>query len=114
YLYLTDPKYIASDSQLDKALFEAGYRSTDPDNYYEKIDYGVTAGFSYYLDSGLYFNLRYYMGLQDIYKIDNDYQRFTISVATDDILKELYYMNDNFKFAPMTNTSVQISVGYKF
>ena len=114
YLYLTDPRYIASYSQLDKAIFEAGYRSKDPDDYYERLDYGVTAGFSYYLESGLYLNFRYYMGLQDIYKIDNEYQRFTIPGATDELLKELNYMNDNFKFAPMTNTSVQISLGYKF
>lgn len=114
YLYLTDPRYIASYSQLDKALFEAGYRSKDPDDFYEKLDYGLTAGFSYYLNSGLYFNFRYYMGLQDIYKVDNEYQRFTIPGATDELLKELNYMNDNFKFAPMTNTSVQISLGYKF
>ncbi len=114
YLYLTDPRYVASYSQLDKALFEAGYRSKDPDDFYEKLDYGITAGFSYYMESGFFLNFRYYMGLQDVYKIDNDYQKFTIPDATDDLLREVNYMNDNFKFAPLTNTSVQISVGYKF
>ncbi|WLD22555.1 porin family protein [Flavobacterium dauae] len=114
YMYLTDPRYVASYSQLDKAVFEAGYRSKDYEDYYEKLDYGITAGFSYYAESGLFFNFRYYMGLQDIYKIDNDYQKFTIPDATDELLKEVNYMNDNLKFAKMTNTSVQLSVGYKF
>lgn len=114
YLYLTDPRYVASYSQLDKAVFEAGYRSKDPDDFYEKMDYGVTGGFSYYMESGMFINFRYYMGLQDIYKKDNDYQKFIIPDATDDLLREVNYMNNNLKFAPMTNTSVQISVGYKF
>jgi len=114
YLYLTDPRYVASYSQLDKAVFEAGYRSKDYGDYYEKLDYGLTGGFSIHLESGLYFNLRYYMGLQDIYKKDNDYKKFVIADAEGDLLREIEYMNENLKFAPLTNTSVQLSVGYKF
>ncbi len=114
YLYLTDPRYVASYSHLDKAVFEAGYRSKDYGDYYEKLDYGITGGFSYYMESGFFLNFRYYMGLQDIYKKDNDYKKFTIPDAGGDLLREVNYMNNNLKFAPMTNTSVQLSLGYKF
>lgn len=113
YLYMADPKY--SGSELDKALFEAGYRSKDADNYYEKLDYGVTAGFSYYLDSGLYFNFRYYMGLQDVYKIDNDYKKIrTSSDPGEDLGKIINYLNENSKFTELRNSSIQLSIGYKF
>lgn len=114
YLYLTDPRYTASYSELDQALFEAGYRSKDPSDFYEKLDYGLTGGFSYYMQSGVFLNFRYYMGLQDIYKKDNDYRKFSIPDAGVELQREIDYMNNNLKFAPLTNTSVQLSVGYKF
>ncbi len=114
YLYLTDPRYTASFSKLDQAVFEAGYRSKDPFDYYERLDYGLTGGFSFHLESGVFFNFRYYMGLQDVYKIDNDYRKFTIPDAGTELQREIDYMNKNLKFAPLTNTSVQLSVGYKF
>ncbi|MBA5791178.1 PorT family protein [Flavobacterium sp. xlx-214] len=114
YLYLTDPRYHESFSQLDKALFEAGYRSKDPKDYYEKLDYGINGGFSYYMKSGVYLNFRYYLGLQDIYKKDNEYRKIIIPDASPELAKEISYMNDNLKFAPLTNSSVQLSIGYKF
>lgn len=121
YLYLADPKYSDSFSQLDKALFESGYRSTDPDNYYEKLDYGVTFGMSLYLQNGIYFNARYYLGLQDVYKIDNDYQSIPVPPNAglpddmyNELIKEVNYVNENLKFDPLKNSSFQVSIGYKF
>ncbi|HLW42650.1 MAG TPA: porin family protein, partial [Flavobacterium sp.] len=122
YLFMADPQYQQTFSQLDKALFESGYRNTDPDNYYEKMDYGVTAGFSYYMESGLYFNFRYYLGLQDVYKIDNSYINIPepermpgMSAETYELLlQEVRYVNEHLNFDPLKNSSIQISVGYKF
>lgn len=122
YLFMADPQYQQTFSQLDKALFESGYRNTDPDNYYEKIDYGVTAGFSYYMESGLYFNFRYYLGLQDVYKIDNSYINIPepermpgMSAETYELLlQEVRYVNEHLNFDPLKNSSIQLSVGYKF
>lgn len=122
YLFMADPQYQQTFSQLDKALFESGYRNTDPDNYYEKLDYGVTAGFSYYLESGFYFNFRYYLGLQDVYKIDNTYINIPepkrtpgMSAETYELLlQEVRFVNDHLNFDPLKNSSIQLSVGYKF
>lgn len=121
YLYLSDPKYTSSYSQLDQALFESGYRNTDADNYYEKLDYGVTAGFSYYFQNGLYINARYYLGLQDVYKIDNDYVEWPIppnpgipEADYNELMKEVKYANENLNFDPLKNSSIQFSIGYKF
>ncbi|MDN3708933.1 hypothetical protein QW060_17785 [Myroides ceti] len=36
-------------SGLEEALFEAGYRSNKPKDFYEMLDYGVTAGFPFIL-----------------------------------------------------------------
>lgn len=122
YLFMADPQYQQTFSQLDKALFESGYRNTDPDNYYEKLDYGVTAGFSYYLESGFYFNFRYYLGLQDVYKIDNTYINIPepkrtpgMSAETHELLlQEVRFVNDHLNFDPLKNSSIQLSIGYKF
>lgn len=122
YLFMTDPSYNESFSQLDKALFESGYRSKDPDDYYQKLDYGAIAGFNYHLDSGLYFNFRYYLGLQDIYKKDNNYKNVPmpdLAPGTSEeeflqISKEINYANKHLKFDAVKNSSIQISVGYKF
>lgn len=122
YLFMTDPQYQQTFSKLGKALFEDGYRSTDPDNYYEKMDYGITAGFSYYLETGFYFNLRYYLGLQDVYKIDNTYQNIPeptrVSGMTaqefEALLQEIRFVNEHLNFDPLKNSSIQLSVGYKF
>lgn len=114
YLYMGDSKNGGYISELDRALFEAGYRSKDSDNYYEKLDYGINFGFSYYLENGLYFNARYYVGMQDVYKIDNDYKKLKSSSASEDVMKVMDYFNDNLSFTSMKNNSFQFSVGYKF
>lgn len=127
YLFYTDTRFDYEKSDLDKALFESGYRNTDPDNYFEKLDYGAIAGFNYHLDNGIYFNFRYYLGLQDVYKIDNNYKK--IAIPTNpvdaetpplseeeyaDLLKRINFANKHLKFDPVRNSSIQISVGYKF
>lgn len=113
YLYMADPKYRGS--ELDRALFESGYRSKEYDNYYEKLDYGVIIGLNYHLESGVYFNFRYYLGLQDIYKIDNDYKKIKASSDTGEELgKIINYLNDNSNFTQLNNSSIQVSIGYKF
>lgn len=127
YLSYSDPKFNATYSQLDQTLFEAGYRDKNYENYYEKLDFGVNAGFSYYMQNGVYVNFRYYMGLQDVYKIDNDYQKIAVPTnpihpdlpaipeeAYQELLKEVKYANDNLKFDPLKNSTIQISVGYQF
>lgn len=114
YLYMGDSKNGGQISELDRAIFEAGYRNKDYDNYYERLDYGVNFGFSYHLETGLYFNFRYYMGMQDVYKIDNDYKKLKSASASEDLAKIMTYYNDNLSFTSTKNTSLQFSVGYKF
>ena len=65
--------------------------------------------------------------MQDVYKIDNDYKNIekpTNPVAPGfppiseesykELTKEVDYVNEHLKFDPIRNTSIQISIGYKF
>lgn len=109
-------------SSLDQALFEAGYRSRDRKDYYEDLDYGVNAGFTANFDNGFFVSGRFYYGLQDVYKKDNDLKKMDIPAKTDDmtpesydvLVKQINFVNDNLNFDPLSNMSIQVSVGYRF
>ena len=109
-------------SSLDQALFEAGYRSRDRKDYYEDLDYGVHAGFTANFNSGVFVSGRFYYGLQDVYKKDNDLKKLDIPARIDGmsdgeydmLVKEINFINDNLNFDPLYNMSIQVSVGYRF
>ncbi len=109
-------------SGLEEALFEAGYRSNKPKDFYEMLDYGVTAGFSVYLNSGFFISGRYYYGLQDVYKLDNDDKKVPIPAKTPGMTDEMYqqligqvnFINQHVKTDPLNNSVIQVSVGYRF
>lgn len=112
-----------ADTSLDSYLFEQGYRSTEFKDYYEQLDYGVIAGFTYDINPNLFISGRYYLGLQDIYKKDNDYKSLAPPDNTDGsipqevydrLVQQLNFYNKHLKFDPITNSVIQVSVGYKF
>lgn len=109
-------------NNLDKYLFENGYRSTKVEDYYESIDYGVHLGATYNFENGIFLNGRLYYGLQDIYKKDNSFSKLATPVKetgmTDaqyqELLAAVNFFNSQINFNPLNNVSFQLSVGYRF
>lgn len=100
---------------IDQALYEAGYRSSNYRDYYEKLDYGIAAGISYNFEGGFFISGKYYLGLQDIYKADNDFQKIPIPPGTPDFLvNQINKINSELDFKKATNSVIQISLGYRF
>ncbi len=71
---------------------ETESESEDLKDYVSSIDFGLSGGFGYELDMGVFFDARYYLGLSDINddneELDSDYS--------------------------VHNNVIQLSVGYKF
>lgn len=108
--YLNQPN-----SPIDQALFENGYRSKDHKDYYESIDYGISAGLSYNFKNGLYISGRYYYGLQDVYKADNGYEKIpVIPGLPQSFLDEINRINNELDLTEAKNSVIQVSIGYKF
>ena len=109
-------------SDLDEALFEAGYRSRDRKDYYEDLDYGVNAGFTANFNNGMFVSGRFYYGLQDVYKKDNDLKKMDIPTRQEGmsdaeyaiLVTQVKFINDNLNFDPLANMVIQLSVGYRF
>ncbi len=72
----------------------------DTKDGFESMDYGVGVGAAYALDNGVFFNLRYYLGLADLHKEAEMTETKAGEVGTAD-----------FK---VQNRILQFSVGYKF
>lgn len=112
-----------ADNNLDEYLFEQGYRSSDYRDYYEKLDYGVIAGFTYDVTNEMFISARYYLGLQDIYSKDNEYKKLSPpdnsqgqipQEVYDRLVQQLNFYNKHINFDPITNSVIQVSLGYKF
>ncbi|MUP43828.1 porin family protein [Christiangramia aestuarii] len=66
--------------------------SEDLKDYVSSIDFGLSGGFGYELDMGVFFDARYYLGLSNINDSDEDFDSdYSIE-----------------------NNVIQLSVGYKF
>jgi len=102
-------------SNLDREMYLQGYRSKDFKDYYESIDYGLSLGLSYNFENGAYISGRYYMGLNDVYKADNNFTQIVIPEGMPElIVNEINAINNNFNFKSSKNSVFQISVGYRF
>lgn len=71
---------------------ETESESEDLKDYVSSIDFGLSGGFGYELDMGVFFDARYYLGLADI---NDDNEEFDSDYS-------------------VHNNVIQLSVGYKF
>jgi len=117
-LYKFNParSYLYQDAnKLDKELLDNGYRSKNYKNYYEKLDYGISAGVSYIFDNGIFISGKYYLGLQDIYKADNGYSKILILDGySKDKVDRINQINKDLDLKAAKNSVFQVSVGYQF
>lgn len=86
-------------------VVSAYYNSDRDDPLYRRLDFGLIAGVSYFLNSGLYLGLRYQHGLTDITKGEND-----LRILDDDLLEGREFNSDDEDFT----RSIQASVGFRF
>lgn len=102
-------------SDIDRELDANGYLSSDYKKYYDKVDYGISAGLSYNFENGIFISGRYYLGLKDVYKADNNYSKITIPEgASEFTINEINKLNSELEFKQAKNTVIQISLGYRF
>nr|WP_297307497.1 porin family protein [uncultured Flavobacterium sp.] len=102
-------------SILEEELYKYGYRDNNYKNFYDTLDYGLAVGISYNFDNGFFISGRYYLGLKDIYKADNDYSKIPIFEEMPDyIIDEINKINKNLDFKDVKNSVIQVSVGYRF
>jgi hypothetical protein len=94
--FVTKGLSLEAGPQIGYLVSESGVSSSElavyQPGYYKKMDYGMNLGAGYVLESGLMFQMRYYIGLADISKIDP-------------------YSNIDTKDH---NNGFQLSVGYQF
>lgn len=116
FKYNPSRKYISNyESNIEYELIQNGYVDNNYRNYYEKIDYGISAGISYNFENGMFLSGRYYFGLNDIYKKDNGYSKISIPEGTpDDVIDAINKINKDLDFTAAKNSVIQISVGYRF
>lgn len=112
-----------ADDRLNEYLFEQGYRSNDFRDYYESLDFGVHAGFTFDVSKNVFVSARYYLGLKDIYSKDNDYKKLSPPDNSEGLIPEdmynqlvtrLNFYNKHLSFDPITNSVIQVSLGYRF
>lgn len=125
-------------SNLDKALFEAGYRSKNRADFYHDFDYGISGGFTANFKSGAFISARLYYGLADVYKADDQYAlpvnpkresqgndasslnnlptaQFSDENLVENTQQAQYnFLKTHLDFSPIKNISFQFSVGYRF
>jgi len=116
YRYNPSKEYLNSSTNLiDKALYESGFRSSDYKKYYDKVDYGLAFGISYIFENGIFVSGRYYLGLKDVYKADNDFTKISIPEGTPEVIvNEINKINSELDFSEAKNSVIQISLGYRF
>ena len=83
----------------------AYYNSNSDEKLYRRLDFGLVAGLSYYLNNGLYIGGRYQFGLTDVTRGENDL-RFTADPANPG-------RNYNESDKDYTRT-IQVSIGFRF
>jgi hypothetical protein len=74
-------------------------------NLYNRYDFGLTGGLSYFINKGFYFGIRYDFGLLDITNNKVDHKRKTY-----DEVNNLFNFSDDFD----RNVGIQASFGFKF
>ena len=74
-------------------------------NLYNRYDFGLTGGLSYFINKGFYFGIRYDYGLLDITNNKVDHKRKTY-----DEVNNLFNFSDDFD----RNVGIQASFGFKF
>lgn len=113
-----------ADNQFDRHLFEQGYLSTDYKDFYEQLDYGIVAGLSFDVSKNITISARYYLGLQDVYKKDNDYKLLSMpsleglpaELITPELIQEMedyIRYQQHLNFDPLKNSVIQVSVAVK-
>lgn len=87
------------------SVISAYYNSDRDDRLYRRLDFGVIAGISYYLNSGLFIGVRYQHGLTDITNGENDLRtRFEAGTT-----ERQFNTEDEDRYR-----TVQASVGFRF
>lgn len=81
----------------------AYYNNPTDENLFRRIDFGVVAGLSFYLNNGLYLGGRYSYGLSDVTRVEND------MAAQLDGNGNRQFRDDNDR-----NRSIQVSLGFRF
>ena len=113
--YESRPYFMNYQSDIDRELDANGYVSSDYKKYYDKVDYGISAGLSYNFENGFFISGRYYLGLKDVYKADNEYSKILIPEGASELaINEINKLNSELEFKQAKNTVIQISVGYRF
>ena len=96
--FLISSKYDWSEDMND--LLNDDNFESDRDKGLEKtsngMDFGINFGAEYTMDTGLFFNARYSLGLSNAFKYDED------------------EFSSDFKSADLKNSVFQLSVGYNF
>jgi len=96
--FLISSKFDWSEDMND--LFNDDGFEADLDKRLEKtsngMDFGINFGAEYTMDTGLFFNARYSLGLSNAFKYDED------------------EFSSDFKSADLKNSVFQLSVGYNF
>ncbi|MEM9261584.1 MAG: hypothetical protein AAGA62_18230, partial [Bacteroidota bacterium] len=113
--YLSDPAGGAGVISSEGTMLNTGatapgvvaayYNSNRDDALYRRLDFGLIAGVSYFLNSGLYLGVRYQHGLTDITKGEND-----LRIIDEDLLEGREFNADDEDFT----RSIQASVGFRF
>ena len=86
-------------------VVSAYYNSNKDDNLYNRLDFGLILGASFYMNNGLFIGARYQHGLSDITNGENDLRVINEGSTTDRV----------FNTDDEDNTrSVQVSVGFRF
>ena len=88
------------------AVVNAYYNSTDNRPLYRRLDFGLVAGVSFFLNNGLYLGARYQFGLTDATRGENDQRLYSNPSTVGDIE---YNTNDKDY-----NRVIQTSVGFRF
>lgn len=81
----------------------AFYNNPTDDNLFRRMDFGLNAEVSFYLNNGLYIGGRYNMGLTDVTRPENDLANQL------DANGAIQFRNDTDK-----NRSIQVSIGFRF
>lgn len=116
YKYNEAREYVVNNnSLLDEELDKFGYRNNNYKNFYDTVDYGISLGLSYNFDNGIFLSGKYYFGLKDIYKGDNEFTKLSVPEgAPQSLIDEVNRINKELGVKEVRNSVIQISVGYRF
>ena len=116
YKYNEARNYVVENSSnLVNELDKNGYGNNNYKDFYDTLDYGVTFGISYNFESGVFLSGRYYLGLKDVYKADNQYSKLSVPKdAPQALVDEVARINKELGLEDVKNSVIQLSVGYRF